>query len=296
MQTPSLESPFVAKGMSVSVQAVLFTKLFKEHTLDEIAEHGSDLGFDGIDLLIRNGFQVTPGEPAGIAGAVTRLRDAGLSVPMATTDLTDPGWPGAERLLAACADSGIQTVRLGYWKYDPTVGYAAQFDAARRDFAGLANLARSTGVQLAIQLHGDTLHGSGAQTRALLADHDPRVISAYPDPGNQTVQDGREDWRFTFDVLKPWLSCVGVKNGGWFPGEIDANGQRRWWSDWLGLADGMVPWDDILAYLTEDGFDGLLTLHSHYETPFEQVIDQTRADLRFVRRSIAARTPAPVTA
>ncbi|HET7095109.1 MAG TPA: hypothetical protein VFI22_16580, partial [Thermomicrobiales bacterium] len=85
------------------------------------------------------------------------------------------------------------------------------------------------------------------------------------------------------------------KNGGWFPGQIDANGQRRWQSDWLGLADGMVPWDDILAWLDEDGFDGLLTLHSHYETPFDQVVDQTRADLRYVRRFVGAGEPAAAT-
>ncbi len=266
------------------MQHVLFTKLFKDQTLDEIAEQGSALGFDGIDLLIRQGFQATPSEPAGIASAVGRLQQAGLTVPMATTDLTDPGWPGAERMLAACGEAGIRTIRLGYWKYDPAVGYAAQFDAARRDLDGLARLAQRTGVQLALQLHGDTLHGSGAQALALLRDHDPRQIGAYPDPGNQVVQDGREDWRFTFDVLKPWLACVGVKNGGWFPGQLDAHGQRRWWADWLGLADGMVPWDDIILHLQEDGFDGLLTFHSHYEIPYDQVIDQTRTDLRYVQR------------
>lgn len=278
------------------MQTVLFTKLFKGHPLDEIADIGSDLGFDGIDLLIRNGFQVTPGEPDGIAGAVARLQAAGLTVPMATTDLTDPGWAGAEQLLAACAQSGIGVIRLGYWKYDPTVGYAAQFDAARRDLDGLERLAQSAGVQLALQLHGDTLHGSGAQAFALLQDHDPRFIGAYPDPGNQVVQDGREDWRFTFDVLKPWLSCVGVKNGGWFPAQIDAHGQRRWWADWLGLADGMVPWDDILLSLVQDEFEGLLSLHSHYEIPFDQVIEQTRADLRYVQRLIGVSVREPVTA
>lgn len=278
------------------MQNVLFTKLFKGHGLDEVAELGSALGFDGIDLLIRQGFQAEPGNPDGIAGAVSRLQAAGLSVPMATTDLTDPNWPGAERLLAACAQAGIRTIRLGYWKYDPAVGYAAQFEAARRDLDGLARLAHATGLQLAVQLHGDTLHGSGAQTLALLRDHDPALIGAYPDPGNQVVQDGREDWRFTFDVLKPWLCCVGVKNGGWFPAKIDEYGQRRWWADWLGLAEGMVPWGDILLFLVQDGFDGLLTFHSHYEIPFDQVIEQTRADLRYVQRLIGATARVPVPA
>ena len=168
---------------------------------------------------------------------------------MATTDLTDPARMPTEKLLAACAEAGIGLIRLGYWHYDPQVGYAEGFDAARRQLDELDRLAENTGVRLAIQLHGGTIHASGCQTAALLAGHDPARLGAYPDPGNQTVQDGREDWRFTFDVLRPWLCCVGVKNGGWFPADLAPSGQRRWRSDWYGIPDGMVPWDEILAYL-----------------------------------------------
>lgn len=273
------------------MRTVLFTKLFRGRTIEEIGDSAADLGFDGIDLLIRPGHQVEPDAPEAVAAAVRRLGEDGLAVPMATTDLTDAAG-SAERVLAACAAAGIGLVRLGYWKYVPDRGYASCFEAARRDLDGLARLAERTGVRLAIQLHGDTIHGSGAQTAALLTGHDPSLVGAYPDPGNQVVQDGREDWRFTFDVLRPWLCCVGVKNGGWFPAELSASGQRRWRSDWLGVPDGMVPWDDIAAHLARSGYDGLLSFHSHYETPLPQVLDQTRVDLGFMRRAIGAKTAA----
>lgn len=275
------------------MQTVLFTKMFKGHDLDAVAEHTSRLGFDGTDLLIREGFQVTPSDPGQIRPAVDRLGAAGLTVPMATTDLTRPDGAATERLFAAIREAGIGVVRLGYWPYRPDEGYQALFAQARRDLDGLETLARKADLQLVIQLHGDTLHGSGAQTLALLEGHDPRHIGVYPDPGNQTVQDGREDWRLTFDVLGPWLSCIGVKNGGWFPGELSETGQRRWHSDWLGLADGMVPWDQIIAHLTATGFDGLLTLHSHYELPFDSVIAQTNADLVYIRRLLGAAVREP---
>lgn len=268
------------------MQTVLFTKLFRGRSLEEIGASAAALGFDGIDLLIRPGHQVEPGDPAAIAAAVRRLAEDGLATPMATTDLTDAAAPWAEPSLAACAEAGIGLIRLGYWKYDPARGYAACFEAARRDLDGLAVLAAKTGVRLAIQLHGDTIHGSGAQTAALLADHDPALVGAYPDPGNQTVQDGREDWRFTLDILRPWLCCVGVKNGGWFAGELAASGQRRWRSDWLGIPDGMVPWDEIAAFLVETGYAGPLSFHSHYEVPLPQVLAQTGLDLGYVRRLI----------
>jgi len=263
---------------------VLFTKLFLGKDVGEIANAASRLGFDGIDLLVRPGFQAEPENPGAIAGVVKQLQAAGLSVPMATTDLTAPSVVDTERLFAAFAESGIGVVRLGYWKYDPATGYAALFDTARRHLDQLQALAAKAGIKLTIQLHGGTIHGSGAQTAALLEGHDPNVLGAYPDPGNQVVQDGREDWQFTFDVLKPWLAAVGVKNGGWFPAGLNESGQRAWHSDWLGLADGMVPWDAILTHLKTTGFDGLYTLHSHYEVPYPQVLDQTALDLNYVKR------------
>ncbi|MBA2470567.1 MAG: sugar phosphate isomerase/epimerase [Chloroflexia bacterium] len=266
---------------------VLFTKLFKGKDLDEMADVASSLGFDGIDLLIRSGFQVEPAQPEGLRGAVERLKQSGLTVPMATTDLTDPNQIDTERLFAAVAECGIGAVRLGYWKYDPATGYAATLETARRHLDTLVEFAAAAGIRLAIQLHGGTIHASGAQTLALLDGYDPAVLGAYPDPGNQVVQDGREDWRFTFEILRPWLAAVGVKNGGWFPSTLAESGQRTWHSDWLGLDEGMVPWDDIVAHLKRTGFDGIYTLHSHYEVPYSQVLDKTRLDLNYVRRLLS---------
>jgi sugar phosphate isomerase/epimerase len=268
------------------MQTVLFTKAFVGRSIEEIGASASELGFDGIDLLIRPGHQVEPTAPDDIPRAVKTLAGIGLSVPMATTDLTDPAQLPGERLLASCAEAGIGLIRLGYWHYDPTVGHAAGMDRARRDLDALASVARATGVRLAVQLHGGTMHASGADTAALLAGHDPAIIGAYADPGNQAVQNGREDWQLTFDVLAPWLCCVGVKNGGWFPADVAASGQRRWRSDWLGLADGMVPWDDIIGHLVESRFDGLLSFHSHYEGPLGQVLDRTRLDLHYVEEQL----------
>lgn len=278
------------------MQTVLFTKLFRGQSLEMIGATTRDLGFDGIDLLIREGHQLAPHDPDAIPAAVRRLEQEGVRVPMATTDLTDPANLPSERLLEQCRAAGIQLIRLGYWSYDPERGYAACRDTARRHLDALERQARGAGVRLAIQLHGDTIHSSGSLTAALLEGHDPAYLGAYPDPGNQVVQDGREDWRLTFDVLRPWLCCVGVKNGAWFPAEIAPSGQRRWRSDWLGLAEGMVPWDEIVAYLCAAGYDGFLSFHSHYEVPLEQSLDQTRSDLRFIRRQMALHHASLVTA
>ena len=268
------------------MQSVLFTKMFKGLSVDEMAAHIAQLGFDGVDLLIRDGHQLTPNAPAEIAATVARLHAAGLTVPMATADFTEAS-DEVEALLTACRDSGIGLMRIGYYRY-PGTGYTALVDEARRKLDGLARLAGRIGIRLALQLHGGTIHASSCQTLRLLEGHDPAILSTYPDPGNQAVQEGRENWRFTFDALGPTISCIGVKNGGWFASDINQAGQRTWHSDWLGLPCGMVPWDALIAHLKSSKFNGLLTFHSHYKIPLDAALDQTRTDLRHINRLLEA--------
>ena len=122
---------------------------------------------------------------------------------MATCDVSDAADPIAEPMFAACQAAGVHVIRIGYFAYDPAEGYDHAVSNARRKLEGLERVAEKTGVQLALQIHGGTINASGAQAAVLLKDRNPNFIGAYPDPGNQSVQDGREDWRFTFEVLKP---------------------------------------------------------------------------------------------
>lgn len=265
------------------MRAALFTKLFGDSDPARIAGTAAALSFDGVDLLIREGFSAAPGDPSSIGRNVTAFAAEDVPVLTATTDITRAD-DQARDVLSECAAAGIRTVRLGYWHYDSARPYAEVLAAAQSDLDGLEPLATQLGLTLLVQLHGGTIHASGSLADRLFHGRDPGVVGSYIDPGNQAVQDGREDWRLTFDLLGDRLRCVGVKNGGWSPGGLSESGQRRWGSDWLGVADGMVPWENILRHLRGTGYTGVLSFHGHYDLPYSQVIDQTRTDLGFVRR------------
>jgi sugar phosphate isomerase/epimerase len=269
------------------MRTALFTKLFGSTPVLRVGATCAELGFDSLDLLVRPGCTVDPVAADTIPDITRQLEEQyGIGVSMVTTDFTDPTVSEVESTLDGCARAGVQLIRLGYWHYNGQRPYADVLADARRHLDGLEKLAQKYQIRLAVQLHGGTIHASGATAAVLLEGRDPALWGAYPDPGNQAVQDGREDWRLTFDLLDPWLCCVGVKNGGWFPSTVASSGQRTWQSDWLGIADGMVPWADILAYL-QNRFAGILSFHSHYEMPLPQVLDQTRIDLHYVQRSLA---------
>ncbi|MBB3351505.1 sugar phosphate isomerase/epimerase [Rhizobium lentis] len=264
-----------------------FTKALEGLPLEEAAEITAGLGFDCADLLIRDGHAVSPDRPEQVVGAVKLFTAAGLRTPMATIDSTRPD-DATSRLLGHCGEAGIGQIRLGFWRYDPSRRWRVQIDEARRDLDGFEHLGARFGIKLTIQLHGGTLHSSGALALQLLTGRDPGRIGVYPDPANQIVREGSEDWRLTLDILDPWFCCMGVKNGGWFPSVHGVDGQRAWHSDWQGLDEGMVRWNEIIPHLVATGFAGVLSVHSQYRVPRQQALDKVRADLAYLRRLVAA--------
>ena len=259
---------------------LMFTKIFRGVEIGAAAEAIAGLGFDGADLLIRDGWQVTPAAVAQeLPRAVARLRQTGLSVPAATCDLTRADDPHAEAIFAACAAEGIALLRLGYYGYDPAVGFEAGVEQAREALRQLADVGRRRGVKPMLQLHGgDQLNCSGAMALRLLEGIPADDLGIYTDPGNMVAQQGTEPWAMHLDMVRDYLCFVGVKNAGWF------HADGRWRARWVGLDRGIVPWDRIFTLLRERNYDGPFSLHSHYEDmTLDQALAQTREDIAYAR-------------
>lgn len=264
-----------------------FIKTLHGLGIGQAAAVTADLGFDCADLLIREGFTVSPQRLKSIAEAVQAFALEGVRVPMATIDAVRAD-DSAQTLLGHCRDAGIGIVRLGFWRYRPDTPWRVQADTARHELEVFERLGARLGLKLIVQLHGGTVHASGAQTAWLLADRDPAYIGVYPDPGNQAVQEGSELWPATYDMLAPWIACIGVKNGAWSAGPFRPSGQREWRAEWCALDEGTVPWDDIVSHLVSERYAGLFSMHSHYRVPRSQALAKARADLVHFRGLIAA--------
>jgi sugar phosphate isomerase/epimerase len=256
----------------VLVRVIVFTKPFGSVGVGQLADALEAVGADGADLVVRDGQTVTPDQPGGIVSVARGLADRGLGLDVVTTDLLAAD-DTADRVLAACAEAGVSLVRTGFYRYQPDLGYWDCLDLARRALAGLAELAESHGVALAVQLHHGTIHPSAAHAMALVDELDE--VRYYADPGNQ-AKEGSEDWRMCLDQLESRMACMGVKTAAWH------RGPHGWSCDWVPMTDGgVVPWPQILAGLAERSFTGPLSLHVHY--PTEDVVSAVRADVAHLR-------------
>ncbi|GIX07007.1 MAG: hypothetical protein KatS3mg115_1410 [Candidatus Poribacteria bacterium] len=263
------------------MRCVVFPKNFRELSPPELVRLVSELGFDGVDLIVREGYWLHRGNlEQALPQFVRLLREAGLKAETASTDYLDPNEPGTEEGLALLAEHGVRQYRIRHIPYRGAGTYWEDLGRSRRFLEGLEKLGEKYRLQALVQTHGGTIHPSASATYRLVQGFDPRWVAVHYDPGNLVCQEGLEDWNLGLDVLGDYLALVGVKNAEAFycPEE------NRWVFRWTALERGIVPWDRVLRLLDERGYRGLYVFHPFYELELAELIAQTQEDLRYFRR------------
>jgi hypothetical protein len=105
----------------VAVRYVYFTKTLRELDVKGLIAFCKEVGLDGLDLAVRPGYPVHPGNVGtALPEAVRACRDAGLTIGLVTasTDLTDPEGRPAQALFEACGRAGLPAQSA--WQETPT--------------------------------------------------------------------------------------------------------------------------------------------------------------------------------
>jgi sugar phosphate isomerase/epimerase len=276
---------------------VLFTDNLADLSIAEAVHAARKAGFDGLDLTLRPGGHVKPEDAErGLAEAKKIADEAGMTIPMISTAVTDSDSPHAEAIFASAAHYGVRRIKLGYWPYEPFGTLARQIDEARARLGRLAGLGRKYHVLPCVHCHsGRLLAAGGFGTYLILREFPPDEVGAYVDPMHMTIEGGVSGWEMGLDLLAPWVALVGVKNFRWLPGDRDELGQKRYRWEYTPLADGQAPLPEFMALLHRLEYDGIVSLHSEYKgessyrrltTP--QLLTQSAADLMFLKKVVAS--------
>ncbi len=274
------------------MQVVTFTKSFQDWSIEEVCRRFREIGLDGLDLTVRRGGMIATAEaPEKLPAAVRTAQEAGVAIPLVTSDVTEPS-PEAEALFACCGKLGIDRVKLGYYRYRQFGSLREQLDQVKRQVEATARLANKHGVLACVHIHSGTfLPSHGTQAYELVRGLAPDLVGVYVDTLHMALEGGGDGWRQGLDLVKPWIALVAVKNFAWQPGERDDRGMLRWHHRVVPVADGVSPIPAFMKVLTREvGFDGVCSLHSEYkgkhsfkDLSTEQCLEQTKKDLAFFR-------------
>lgn len=268
------------------MQLIMFTKFFRGLSPDEIGDIAVRMGFDGLDVAVRDGQCVSPDNvTTAMPAALARWKAHGLSAPLVTlrTDAVDPAAPDVQAIFAACGAAGIPNIKLGYWNWPGQKPYWEEVDTIRRALDGFAALGKQHGVRSLVHTHSGCCFASNAAgAMHLVRGFDPRYVGVYLDPAHLAL-DG-EHLPMALDMVGDYLSMIGVKNARCLPVE---NGQG-WWTDFCLLADGLVDWSATVQLLHASGYDGPLSIHGEY-TAIEDtatVMERVEVDMAHLKPAV----------
>lgn len=258
----------------------LFSKHLPKLDYAELATTVKKMGFDGVDLTVRQGGHVLPERAAeDLPRAVDRIRAEGLTVPMITTGLISPSDPAARPTLITAGKLKIPFYKLGYWHYPDATAIDARIGEVRRDVAGLVDIAKEHGVVTGFHNHSGNYVGAAIwDIRAIIGDMDPRWAGHYFDPCHATVEGGDGGWLIALRMALARIKMVAIKDFQW------EKRDAKWKARMCPLGEGMVDWPKFFSLLAAARFTGPVSLHMEYE-PADEMAAIVK-DFEFLRKQV----------
>ena len=267
------------------MRLIVFSKMLREKSVDELIEIALDQGFDGYDLCVRPGYPVNPENATeSLAEAAERMSEAGLVIPMVTApgDLVDPDHPTARPILRAMDRADVRLMKLGYFKFDPLKQeYWAEVGRIRRLFQGWESLAREYDVKVCYHTHSHRTMGlNGGMMAHLIEGFDPQYMGAYLDAGHLAAEG--EEFAVAAAILRRHLSAVAVKDVLVEREQADGHGRKR--LSWLPAGQGVVDWTVVFDDLRRLEFAGPVSIHCEFRVPEDRFWETFVREIRFFRQ------------
>ncbi len=264
----------------------LFSKHLPELNWPDLAVVTKRLGFEGIDLTVRKNGHIHPEQaPVNLPKAVAAIRDAGMTVPMITTDLLEDN-EVARGVVSASGKVGIRYMKPGYYYYRLADVRRELAEAGRR-LRSLIEVARQHGVEVGYHNHAEYIGAPIWDISTILDPIDPQWAGYYFDVCHAVTEGGAGGWKIALNLVARRIKMIAVKDFYW---EKTASG---WKPRMCTLGQGMVNWTEFFAALFTAGFAGPISLHLEYEIPGatasarrENTLSAADRDLGFLRKCL----------
>ncbi len=255
-----------------AIQYTVFTKPWPAMPIPELAEFIAGMGFDGVELPVRPGFQVEPQDVAqGLPRAARQMAEAGVRI-------YSIAGPADEATIAACGEAGIPIIRI-MAPVPAGMNYLEAEAQFRRKHEALVPQLERYAVTIGVQNHcGRFVSGAAGLTR-LLAGFNPQHVAAVWDPAHEAVGGGLPE--HALDMVWSHLCMVNLKNVFWRRTNGPEAEHATWEYYWTSGRHGLASWPVIAEELRKRGYRGILCLSAQF--PEESVVRLTAEDLALAR-------------
>jgi sugar phosphate isomerase/epimerase len=261
---------------NAALEFAVFTKPWSTEPIPRLAKLVAGLGFDGAEIPVRPGFQVTPDNASTmLTELVSVFGDHGLKVVSIAGSLDEP-------IFAACAAAGVSMIRI-MGKID--CGAYLQSEKALRDqLLGVIPLCERYGVRVGVQEHYGDYVSDAFALRSLLQGLDGAWISAIWDAAHDALAGIAPETGL--DVVWDRLVMVNLKNAYYERTNGPEADAAQWHRHFTSGSQGLASWPRVAAELQRRNYSGTICLTAEYEEPAD-VARLCREDLRYARELFA---------
>jgi sugar phosphate isomerase/epimerase len=258
--------------MATPIQFSVFTKPWKTLSVPDLGRMVHRLGFEGVELPVRPGYQVELLKIAcDLPTVQQQLRDCGVGIFSVATTPT----PEA---IQACGKLGIPVIRVMV-QIGPE-GYTATERRVQQEYQALVPMLRDAGVVLGVQNHNGNFVANAMGLRSLLAPFDPKIIAAVWDVAHNALNGEALD--LGLDIIWPHLNMVNFKNAFWRRINGPEAAVAEWDVFWTSGRHGQASWPQVADLLRQRGYSGVVCLPAEYTD--EPAVDRLIAeDIAFAR-------------
>lgn len=258
----------------------VFTVMAPDIPIEELCPLLKELGYDGIEVRIRDQQESEDGKPSFWSGnlctvsaanvlneieSVAELCRASQLEMFTLGTYLNPakGLDETERMMQAAKLVGCPQIRIGDGGYDVDgPNYRQQLAERTKVLRRVEKLGQKYGVKANLETHPNHLVVSASAHYAFIKEFDPEYIGVIYDVGNLVVE-GYEPWQQGLELLGEYLSFVHLKNCGLRQDGVDEDGAVVWTPDLFGsggtLKGGMVDMAGFMKVLKKVGYNGWLS-------------------------------------
>lgn len=266
----------------------IFPKFYKHLGAEQLAELIHDVGLDTTNLVIRDGYWVTPdGLKSELPQFLKVMEAAGLKVTFATAGFSPDQLLWDPTPLKVFAENGITEFRMSYFRVQGA-DVRMSFQIARGKLEPLVDLCAEAKVRAVYQLHHGTLFPSASAAFGLVYGLDAEWIGVMLDPGNQNFE-GYESWSTAVGLLGEYVRAVGVKDTAIARDPARADQPDKGWKrTWATLDAGETNWHDLVRALHGAAFEGTFVWMPFYHQDDPDEMTRTlKREVAYLRKVVA---------
>jgi sugar phosphate isomerase/epimerase len=241
--------------MSDKIAYSVFTKPWMTMPIPRLGEFARGMGFDGIELPVRPGYQVEPERVArDLPVAAKQL--AGLGV-----QIFSVAGPTDEAMIRACGEAGVPIIRTmarvaeGESYLEAEVRYQREYDA-------LLPLLDACGVTIGVQNHCDRFVANAVGLRSLIGRYHARHVAAVWDAAHEALEGNLPG--LALDAVWSHLCMVNLKNGFRQRATGPEAEVAQWRVYWTSGRQGVASWPQVARELRQRDYAGVLCLTAEY--------------------------------